>query len=53
MTVRATAVPALTVMASVPVMLLVVLSFAVIDFVPEVFNVALKLCTPWSALVKV
>ena len=39
--------------ASVPVRLAVVVSVAVIDCVPAVFSVALKVCIPASAAVKV
>src|SRR5947207_3078974 len=48
------AVVALTViMPCVPVMVPVTVSVAVIDRVPEVFNVALKVWTPLSALTNV
>ena len=38
---------------SLPVMLAVVVSVAVSDWVPAVLRVTVKVCTPWSAAVKV
>jgi hypothetical protein len=53
-TTRLLAAAGLTVMPVwLPVMLPVEVSVAVSDCVPAVWSVALKVCTPWSALVKV
>jgi hypothetical protein len=53
-TTRLLAAAGLTVMPrSLPVIVLVTVSVAVSERLPAVLRVALKVCTPWSAAVKV